>query len=184
MYIKLEDGRLVALSLEGNEKAFEVLVNRYQNTLCLYVCSMGHNIEDAKGITQATFLKAYEALASLKEPCKFKGWLFSIGRNRAKNWHRKNKMYAGWTDRSASIENPQESETVTPESLVLKGEDIKELEEALDGIPGKYKSILDHYISGLTYLDIANLTGLKKRTVETRIYRGRKLLRDALQRSQ
>lgn len=184
MKIELEDGRLVALSLEGNERAFEELVNRYQNTLYWYICSMGHNIEDAKGITQATFMKAYEALASLKDPFKFKGWLFSIGRNRARNWHRKNNRYVSWPEQGVTGENTYGSEAVTPESLVLREEDLKELKEALDRIPCKYKAILGHYICGLSYLDIANRTGLKKRTVETRIYRGRKLLKDALQKTQ
>src|SRR5580692_6714500 len=84
-----DDARLVALSLNGNRDAFGHLVARYQSPVCAFAYSACGNISQSEDLAQETFIIAWRKLADLKEPAKFKSWLYGIARNLLNNSFRR-----------------------------------------------------------------------------------------------
>ncbi|MFQ6044658.1 MAG: RNA polymerase sigma factor [Candidatus Poribacteria bacterium] len=89
--MSLDDEILVQQSLKGNQKAFETLVDRYQNAVYAVAWHHVHNFHDAQDIVQETFIDAYRHLSALTDGRKFSSWLRRIAANRAKMWLRKQK---------------------------------------------------------------------------------------------
>src|SRR5437879_12801123 len=77
----LDDAPLVELGLHGNRDAFCQLVSRYQSPICALAYSACGDISHSEDLAQETFIIAWRKLSDLKEPAKFKSWLYGIGRN-------------------------------------------------------------------------------------------------------
>ena len=110
----------------------------------------------------------------LNDPSKIRAWLYKIATNRYRNWKRKEYKYI-----SVPIEESTDcKDNTTPEEIFFKKENFIEIKNALDNLADIYKEVLIlHYYHNYSYQQIAKITGLSLRTVETRIYRGRQLLR-------
>src|SRR5665213_2051204 len=81
----LDDARLVALGAEGNREAFGELVARYQSPVCALAYRAGGRMSRSEDLAQETFIIAWRKLSELKEPAKFKSWLYGIARNLTNN---------------------------------------------------------------------------------------------------
>src|ERR1700683_1937704 len=81
----LDDARLVELGLDGNREAFGQLVARYQSSVCALAYSACGNITQSEDLAQETFIIAWRKLRDLKDPAKFKSWLYGIARNLVNN---------------------------------------------------------------------------------------------------
>ena len=89
--MKNEDVQLVYRSLAGDEVAFTTLVKKYQKNVHALAWRKVGDFHIAEELTQDTFLKAYEKLATLKNPSRFAGWLYVIANRLCIAWHRKQK---------------------------------------------------------------------------------------------
>ena len=89
--MKNEDAHLVNQFLTGNEGAFTTLVRKYQKSVHALAWRKVGDFHIAEEITQDTFLKAYQKLATLKNPNQFAGWLYVIADRICIDWHRKQK---------------------------------------------------------------------------------------------
>ncbi|HIJ66189.1 MAG TPA: sigma-70 family RNA polymerase sigma factor, partial [Candidatus Hydrogenedentes bacterium] len=76
-----QDARIVRRVLSGQSPAFEALVERYMPAVRAAAMARLGNDADADDVVQEAFLKAYQALDSLRDPGKFGAWLLSIARN-------------------------------------------------------------------------------------------------------
>jgi RNA polymerase sigma factor (sigma-70 family) len=84
--LKLEgDEKLVALIREGNERAFEVLVDRYQSRLIAFCTSMLKSRQDAEDVLQEVFTNAHAAMLADDRKINVRPWLYRIARNRCLN---------------------------------------------------------------------------------------------------
>src|SRR5580692_7280475 len=83
-----DDARLVQLGLDGNRDAFGQLVARYQSPICALAYSACGDISHSQDLAQETFIIAWRKLGDLKEPAKFRSWLFGIARNLINNTFR------------------------------------------------------------------------------------------------
>src|SRR3954451_18273729 len=88
------DGQLVVRTNEGDRKAFDQLINRYQRQAVAVSYRFLGNSQDALEVTQDAFLKAFTSLATLQKPEAFGGWLMRIVSNLSLNFRRgrKNKQ--------------------------------------------------------------------------------------------
>ncbi|MGA3244717.1 MAG: sigma factor, partial [Bacteroidota bacterium] len=75
------DKDLVKRCLSGDQKAFEILLERYQKPVFNIALRVLSNTDDAADVTQATFVKAYEKLNSYDNRYKFFSWLYRIAVN-------------------------------------------------------------------------------------------------------
>ncbi len=90
--IEVEDEKLVALYLGGDEPAFEILVKRYTAPIYNFVGQFVGYGTTAEDIVQETFIKVWKNLKKFDQAKKFKPWLYRIARNTAFDYLRKHKI--------------------------------------------------------------------------------------------
>lgn len=177
----LDDSALISLTLAGDEKAFEVLVRRYQRLVYNVLYQMTYSHEQASDLTQETFLKTYKSLARFHRSAKFKPWLLKIATNSALNFIRSQKP-------QASLEQLLEDDpTLEPiasdnvEENIARKFDQRQLQEALGKLSIRHRQMFVlRYQFDLAYEDIAEITGEPKTTIKSLLFRIREKLRSLL----
>jgi RNA polymerase sigma factor (sigma-70 family) len=84
-----DDRRLVALTRQGHEAAFEVLVERYEKRMLIFCRNLVRSPEDARDMVQDVFANAHRAMLQDERPIHVKAWLYKIARNRCLNFLRR-----------------------------------------------------------------------------------------------
>ena len=90
--MKNDDVELIQRSLTGDENAFAKLVRKYQKPVHALAWRKVGDFHIAEEITQDTFLRVYNKLATLKDPSRFAGWLYRIAARQCHAWLRKKKI--------------------------------------------------------------------------------------------
>jgi RNA polymerase sigma-70 factor (ECF subfamily) len=159
---------------------FGELVQRYQDSVFGMALRFVGGRGDAEDVAQEVFLRAYRGLDGFKGDAKFSTWLYRITFNLCADWQRRNRR-AG--RRSALIEEAAEvaDGRANLEEGFLESERKDLVRRALDGLDERYRSVLVLlYYQKMSYEQIAAVLDLPVKTVETRLYRARKLLRESL----
>lgn len=181
--IKLE----IQKALKGDQKAYEVIVNRYKDGLFLMLKKMVYDPIQAEDLVQETFLKAFKALESYNPEHAFSTWLYKIARNNCIDFIRKKKL------KTYSMEAPiegkdgerqreyEDTETITPEREIIQKERSNLIQLAIDDLPKKYhEAIVLRHQEDKSYEEIALLLNIPIGTVKARIFRAREMLKVAL----
>ena len=87
----LSDAQLVAWTLAGDARGFEILVRRYRRVALARACALVSDQADAEDVVQATFIRAHEQLPLLRDPERVGPWLMTMVRNQALNSERTRK---------------------------------------------------------------------------------------------
>jgi len=172
-----DDLALVRHCLQGHRAAFEQLVLRYQKPVFNVALRMLRNRDDAMDVAQTTFLKAFEHLPTYDENYRFYSWIYRIAVNESLN-------ALGARKTSASVNAEEPDEAPGPEQQ-LEGEQTgRAIEEGLMQISPELRTviILRHFMH-LSYEDIAGILTLPAKTVKSRLYSARQLLREHLLRA-
>jgi RNA polymerase sigma-70 factor, ECF subfamily len=169
---------LVRRAAAGDESAYSKLIQAYQSRLYNFVRSMVQNEELAEDITQESFVKAYFSLSKLKEPARFKSWLFRIANNNTLDYLRKKKLPMQEVDEAVRESYVDER---NPEAGAIEGERSAHIWAALKKLKPEQRNILVMCdIQGLSYAEIAEALGVPFGTVQSRIFYARKKLKDYL----
>lgn len=169
------DEILVEQALSGNADSFSILVKRYQSTVFALALAMTKNAEDARDLTQESFIKAYANLSTLKEPSKFANWLKSITRSICAQWLRDT------ANRRSLLTHMRLKSPKTPEDLALEKELREIISAALEALPEKLRLTTSlYYADGLSYNEIASFQGVPVTTVKSRLYESRERLKAML----
>jgi RNA polymerase sigma-70 factor (ECF subfamily) len=175
------DLELIRRIKAGDSESYRLLVMRYQTLVYTIAHRMVRDRTEAEDLTQEIFLKAYRTLDSFREEASFKTWLCKIATNRCIDWRRKHVPRQEQTAQVEEAEGIADDLDLSPETILLQRERQNEVRDLLDGMPEKYRSILLMYhFHGMSYKDIAKVQEISPRTVETRLYRAKHMLRDAL----
>ncbi len=180
----MEDKDLVHRASAGDTEAFSELVNRYQNRVFHLAFSFTRDRAAADDLAQEIFLKAYLALPGFRWKAEFSTWLYRLAVNHIKDYLRKMRRKAL---REAPLEEAQGH-------ILLDDKDDKQEEEAvmekrkqllakvMATMPEKYRIVLTlRDVEGLAYEEIASLLGTSLGTVDSRLHRARKLLREKME---
>ena len=178
---QITDQELVEKAQQGDKKAFNLLVVRYQNRvaglLTRYVSR-----DDIPDIVQESFIKAYRSLASFRGESAFYTWLYRIAVNTSKNHltalgRRPPKEDILAEDAESYDAGTQLRETDTPENLVLSNELKRVVFETIENLPEELKmAITLREIEGLSYEEIAEVMSCPVGTVRSRIFRAREAI--------
>jgi len=165
-----EDARLVALARDGDRAAFTRLYDRYARMIHgLLVARVPR--PDVDDLANDVCLAAWGRLASLRDPAAFGGWLATIARNRAADFHR---ATIESTELSADLGAPDRTPARTEALAVLA---------VIRGLPEAYRDTLVlRLVEGMTGPEISARTGLTEGSVRVNLHRGMKLLREKLGR--
>ena len=178
------DEELVARSRTGDAESFNQLISRWERPIYALAYRVIGREEDARDVTQETFLRAFRGLAAFKGQAKFSSWLYRIALNLCRDWIRRKK-------RSPIATLPEDVEledlvsdtgpTETVEDLVSRRELSELVEAAMARLPEEQRTaiILKEY-HGMTFQEIADLQGCPLSTVKTRLYQGLSVLRREL----
>ena len=177
-----QEAMIVRKVLQGDVNAFEKLVTEYERAVYAIAQRMTGNAEDAADMTQETFIKAYNSLASFRGDSKFSVWLYRIANNvcldflRSKN-RRPTVSLSTEDDDGEETQLDIADESSSPELLLESSLTRDAVRRGLDSLPPDYKQILLlREIQGLSYEEIAAALGIESGTVKSRIFRARKRL--------
>ena len=169
----LSDIELIQRTLNGDQIAFGVLVDRYKDRVHALAYHKLGDFHHAEDITQEIFLKAYQKLSSLQYPERFSSWLYVITSRSCATWHRENRIP------TQSIDDIESAEV---NSLALtKHTDQKTHEmvhDALENLPESELTILTlYYLTGDSVKEIACFMGISQNAVHCRMARARNNLK-------
>lgn len=163
----------------GEGKAFSELVRRYQDRVYRFLLRLTRSPDDARDLTQDSFLRAYQGLDGWKPDAPFGTWLFRIARNAAFDRLRREKLVEFVElDEDAEVPDPAPG----PETTFAIAQHWRLLEAALERLPvGHREIILLREIEGLSYEEIGQVLDLRAGTVKSRLARARAALLEKMQ---
>jgi len=170
-----DDPQLVHDCQEGDERAFEVLVRRYEGPVFNAVLRLVRRHEDAKDLTQTVFLKVYQQLNTYDPRFKFYSWLYRIAINESLNHLKRAGRYE-------PLEGDRASGALDPEGALAGVELGRHVQVALMHVKADHRVVLvlRHFLD-CSYEDIASTLGVPEKTVKSRLYSARQELKDLLQ---
>ncbi len=176
---RANDQLLVERVQQGDKKAFDILVLKYQHKIVNLVMRYVRDQAEALDITQEAFIKAYRALPKFRGDSAFYTWLYRIAINTAKNFLVASKRRP--LDYNLDLQDPEQydmqarlKETDTPEGLLLTEEIRQTVTEAIEALPEDLRTaILLREMEGMSYEEIAATMDCPVGTVRSRIFRAR-----------
>ena len=168
------DGLLVERCRRGDRRAFEALVGRYEKPVYNAALRMLRNPEDARDVAQTVFLKAFEHLADYDPKYRFYSWIYRIALNESINLFGRRDRHEPITGDELD-ERRDAGDEVDSHQLGLR------VQLALQSIKPEYRAVivLRHFLD-LSYEDIGQTLELPEKTVRSRLYTARQLLKEAL----
>ena len=180
------DQKLVVRVQQGDKKAFDMLVLKYQLRLAKLVSRFLRNQSDVPDVVQDAFIKAYRALPNFRGDSAFYTWLYRIAINTAKNHlvAQSRKSPANSIDvQDAEDYGASEwlKEYATPEREALASELETTIQQAMGDLPSDLREAITlREIEGLSYEDIAAVMDCPIGTVRSRIFRAREAIDEKL----
>lgn len=177
----MTDAEAVLAIQAGRKDLFAVLVDRYKDFVLTVVRSrLAGGAEEAEDAAQEVFLKAFRALGAFRGEASFSTWLYRIALNHLSDLHRRRRPVVFLEE--VGPERRGERAGGDPEEAALAGESRLAVQRALAELPETYRRMVYlHHYRGLSYAEIGRLLGLPERSVETRLYRAKKMLRAKLE---
>lgn len=179
---------LVERLCEGDNSAYEALIDRFEHPVFNLVSRLLENPTDAADVTQEVFLKVFRNIGAFRGDSSLKTWVYRIAVNESRNqrrWfgrHRKQEVtlepaYQETDSNHDILPDPGPS----PLELAMNRERQELLEAALSEINPNFRAVLVlREIEGLNYDEIADILEISLGTVKSRILRGREALRQRL----
>lgn len=172
------DEVLVTLFQQGDEGAFRVLVERYQEKIRNLLYSIFNEPELVDDLAQEVFIKAYEGLANFRFQSSLYTWLYRIAVNRSRDEMRKRKLRK-WLSLHTMMESGDAEfhQKVTMQPASIDAEEIVSM--GLQQLPEKFRiAVILKDIEGLSYEQMAEVMQCEIGTVKSRLSRARSMLRD------
>jgi RNA polymerase sigma-70 factor (ECF subfamily) len=187
MTIDDTDLLLVERAKRGDQKAFEMLVIKYQRRIERLIARMVRDVDLVQDIAQETFIRAYRAMPQFRGDSAFYTWLYRIAVNTAKKALVDLKRDPLVTESARAGANDDDDETSrvereltdgeTPESLLASKEIAQAVSAAMDALSADLRQAITlREIEGLSYEEIAELMNCPIGTVRSRIFRAREAI--------
>lgn len=180
------DAELVERAQDGDKRAFDLLVRKYQYRIIQLVERLVGEADGAD-VAQETFVKAYRALKTFRGQSAFYTWLYRIAINTSKNYLVARKRRPASQDIDVADAETfgytrAMSDGDTPEALVLSGEIEEKVTETIRRLPADLREAVTLCeLEGLSYEEIALAMECPIGTVRSRIFRARAAIDEVLQ---
>ena len=180
----MKDEDIIWLILKGDCELYSELIDRYSSKVYSTVYSYTQNQEEARDLVQEILIKAYKSLKGFKLEAKFSTWLYRIAVNSCIDWSRKKKSKVIMTALSLEDTNIFDiitSDTDSPEELALRRENKEAVRNAVSNLPEIYKTVLIlYYFEELQVQEICIILDSPRKTIETRLFRAKRILKSML----
>ncbi len=169
------DAARVRECLAGNPQAFAALVEQYEKPVYNVALRMLRNSEDARDIAQSVFMKAYQNLSNYDPQYKFYSWIYRMAINESLNILRVRGRDGGPVDERL----PEEG--AGPSELLAEGQRREVVLEAVGRLKPEHRAVIVlRYFVDRNYEDMGEILGIDAKTVKSRLYTARQLLKDQL----
>ncbi len=184
------DKELVDQAAGGDLNAFSLLVKRYQNPVYALLYNLSQKAETADDLTQQTFIKAWRSLAGFEQRSAFSTWIYRIAHNVFYDFQRRKEPVMEDVEGAAfrqSELNPAYSSPTSPspDEALIRKEQIALFKKALLNLSEEQRSaIVMKEVHGLSYKEIAEISGCSIGTVMSRLHYARQNLRTLLHQNE
>jgi len=174
---KTDDTELIERCINGDRKAFESLLTQYEKPVFNAAFRMLNSRDDAKDVTQTVFLKVFENFDHYDPSRRFFSWIYRITLNESINW-------LGKSRRLEPLLHEAVDESKGPEQQADSANISEHVQAALMYIKPDYRTVivLKHFL-GCSYAEIGEILEIPEKTVKSRLYSARQMLKDALERA-
>ena len=182
----MNEERIVCELKAGNYTVFREIVELFKNRVYGMAYKFTNNYDEAQDLSQEIFLKIYKEIGSFRFESKLSTWIYRISINTCLDWKRKNNKVKILStsiinDDDETIELDIKDDNPLPDEAFIQSENQREVHELVYGLPDKYKTVIIMYhFNNMSYQDISLALNIPERTVETRLYRARRLMKDEL----
>jgi RNA polymerase sigma-70 factor, ECF subfamily len=183
----LSDDELIELVRIRDEEAVRTITRRYNRRLFRIARSILRNDTEAEDVVQETYVRALTGLDLFRGDAAFGTWITRIAMNEALGRLRSQRPTVDWEiygvnrKQAEIIQFPTSAATSDPEQIMAQGEIRAVLERAIDELPDAFRAVfVARIIEGMSIEETADLFGLQRETVKTRLHRARLLLREEL----
>lgn len=185
------DNLLIERMRQGDARAFEMLVVKYQRRIHRLIARMVRDVDLVEDIAQETFIRAYRALPQFRGEAAFYTWLYRIAVNTAKKALAELQRDPVVTEAALAGADSDDDETSrvenvltdasTPEAELASREIARTVNAAIDQLPEDLRqAILLREVEGLSYEEIATAMSCPIGTVRSRIFRAREAIAERL----
>jgi RNA polymerase sigma-70 factor (ECF subfamily) len=182
--MNLSDNQLAAMWSNGDNKAFNRLLELYKDKIYRMAYGILRNKNDSEDVVQETFLRVYLHRDRFDHSKNFSNWIYSIGKNISIDFLRKKKHKISidssttYEQDSISLYEKLNSKEPTPEMHLLQSEMKEQMHEMMEKLPEKYKEIFVYkYVLDMSLEEISHNSGLPITTIKTRLFRGRNYMK-------
>ena len=183
-----EDSSLIDRVRQGDKRAFDLLVIKYQSRIQNLITRFIKNQTDAQDVTQEAFIKAYRSLPKFRGDSAFYTWLYRIAINTAKNYlaiqsnRRSSEVKQDITEMEQIDGSTGLRQIETPENLLYAQEIQDTVIDAIENLPDELRiAITLRELEGLSYEEIAENMDCPVGTIRSRIFRARESIDKVLQ---
>ena len=167
---------LIKQILLGEKNLFEKLVLKYQNlvfTVCLKIVGNEH---DAENMAQEAFITAFCSLSDF-QGSSFKSWLCKIAVNKSIDYKRTQSKVDIANDPIEELNLIDDGDSI--EEMLIKRQTREKMDNILSEISEKYRAVIQaFYYDRLSVKEISQQLGLPEKTVETRLYRAKRIIKE------
>ena len=164
--------------LNGKSDDLRILLERHRESLTLFLYGYVHSMEDAEELMMDAFAVAAAGTSVFSGKSSFKTWLFGIGRNLAKKHLRQKNSMLSLSETAQTEIDP------APEQGLLQSERRRELYAAIAQLPADYRQALYLlYIEDMSCEEAARVMHKSKKQVYNLVFRGKKALKEQLERN-
>ena len=177
------DAELIEAILAGSESAFATLIGRYQDRVFRLLSRYCRDQVECEDLAQEVFLKVFRKLHTFQGDSQFYTWLYRIAVNAATD-----HLARASTRRLKLVEDDEQFDASTarhddPSAPLLAAETATAVRAIVDSLPEKFRTILVlREYEDLSYTEIAEVLQIQIGTVESRLFRARQRVKDALLR--
>lgn len=183
---------LVDKAVNGDQKAYAELLDRYRDAIYFMLLKMVNNKSDAEDLTIEAFGKAFKSIHQYTPNYAFSTWLFKIATNNCIDFIRKRKANL------VSIDQPSEdvegvastpatnlqSGSLDPEESLIKEQNIILVKSVVSKLKPRYRKLIElRYFKEYSYEEISDELNLPLGTVKAQLFRARELLFNILSNS-
>lgn len=163
---------------KGDEQAFADLMTAYKDGLIYFIYRYVHNIDVAEDLSEDVFVVLLMHRRRFNGDASLKTYLYTIGRNKAVGWLRKN-CHTVRQEEDRALPDPQED----LEERVIKNERDRQLHKAIERLKPEYAQVLHLlYFSGMTQESAGKVMKKNPKQMENLAYRARKALKKILEK--
>lgn len=178
------DAELAARALEGEQRAFSLLMSRHKAATYRFIRRYGVEAEEAYDLVQQTFVSAWSALRRYDRQRPFTAWLRAIALNKCRDWSRRaavRRFLLGSVSLDSAAASSTPDSDPGAEAHAIERQRQAALAAAIAALPkGLKEPLLLTVLDGFSHKETARLLGLTPKAVENRVARARNQLTEVL----